>query len=52
MKISSATTYLNVRQTKLPASVLEVKNPYIVRQRSNTSIKIIIKCVIKGPILN
>ena len=42
----------NIRNIILPAPVLEAKNPYIVRPRSNTRAKIIIKYVIKGPILN
>ena len=52
MKISTVTIRLNIRNIRLPASVLEAKNPYIVRPRSNTRVKIIIKHVIKGPILN
>ena len=52
MKISTATIRPNIRNIILPASVLEAKNPYIVRPRSNTRVKIIIKNVIKGPILN
>ena len=52
MKISTATIRPNIRNIILPSSVLEAKNPYIVRPRSNTRVKVIIKYVIKGPILN